>query len=56
MMVITGAGLIVSSSLVFWQLLPRDGRLEDLVKPTETTEKILRSPKADPIHGLPADS
>jgi hypothetical protein len=32
MMVITGAGLIVSSSLVFWQLLPRDGRLHPFAR------------------------
>jgi len=32
MMVITGAGLIVSSSLVFWQLLPRNGRVHPFVR------------------------
>ena len=32
MMVITGAGLIVSSCLVFWQLLPRDGRLHPFAR------------------------
>jgi len=32
MMVITGAGLIVSSSFVFWQLLPRDGRIHPFAR------------------------
>jgi len=32
MMAVTGAGLIVSSSLVFWQLLPRNGRVHPLAR------------------------
>jgi len=32
MMAITGAGLIVSSSLVFWQLLRRNGRVHPLAR------------------------
>ena len=32
MMSITGAGLIVGSGLVFWQLLPHNGRENPLVR------------------------
>jgi len=31
-MAVTGAGLIVSSSLVFWQLLSRNGRVRPMAR------------------------